>query len=48
MSEEEIIEMIKSEKDYFYREITGVNWMAPSKTALIYLSEKSVVKNKYS
>ena len=40
MSEDKIIQMIKRDKDYFYRELTGGNTKQKPKWGLIYLSEK--------
>lgn len=39
MNEEEVIEMIKQDKDCFYREITGESRLVEPKHRLIYLSE---------
>lgn len=39
MSEVEVIEMIKQDKDCFYREITGESRLVEPKHRLIYLSE---------
>jgi hypothetical protein len=41
MNEDEIIEMIQQDKDYFYREITGEDWLARPKNRLIYFSEQN-------
>ncbi|WP_213355490.1 DUF7006 family protein [Enterococcus casseliflavus] len=40
MNEDEIIQMIKKDHKYFYREITGVKFNQPPKLGLIYLSEE--------
>lgn len=39
MSEEQIIQMIKSDKKYYYRELTGYTVNDDPKWSLIYLSE---------
>jgi hypothetical protein len=48
MDEEEIIEMIQQDKDYFYREITGEDWLEKPKNRLIYFSEKNTDYQKNS
>lgn len=40
MSEDKLIQMIKRDKDSFYREITSGNIKQKPKWGLIYLSEK--------